>query len=75
MSSRAEGTTRGRPTRSARAKKTVIATDAVKRAIEEDGEVTVTVVPIIEPLPYDNVEERYTKDPVHIGYVRILTYR
>jgi tyrosinase len=57
-----------------KAKKVVVATDAVKRAIEEGGEVTVTVVPIIEPLPYD-VDPKYTADPLEIDYVRIITYR
>jgi tyrosinase len=56
------------------AKKVVIATDAVKRAIAEHSEVTVTVVPVIEPLPYE-IDEEYTNDPVGIGYVRIITYR
>ena len=55
-------------------KKVVIATEPVKRAIEQHQEITVTVVPVIEPLPYD-VDEKYTKDPVGIGYVRIITYR
>jgi hypothetical protein len=55
------------------ATKVVIATDAVKRAIA-DGEATVTVVPIIEPLPYE-VDPKYTEDPLEIGYVRIITYR
>ncbi len=54
------------------AKKVVIATDAVKRAVSA-GKVTVTVVPIIEPLPYE-VDPKYTEDPLGIGYVRILTY-
>ncbi len=58
-----------------RAKKVVIATDAVKREIEQGNEVTVTVVPIIEPLPYDNVDSKYVEDPVDIGYIRIVTYR
>ena len=57
------------------AKKVVIATKAVKREIERADEVTVTVVPIIEPLPYENVDPKYTDDPVEIGYVRIVTYR
>src|SRR5437764_772490 len=35
------------------AKKVVIATEAVKRAIKEAGEVIVSVVPIVEPLPYE----------------------
>ena len=56
------------------AKKVVIATEAIKRAIEEGNEVTVTVVPIIEPLPYENVDSRHTEDPLEIGYVRIITY-
>jgi tyrosinase len=56
------------------AKKVVIATDAVKRATEQGNEVTVTVVPIIEPLPYE-VDPKYTEDPLKIGYVQIVTYR
>ena len=57
------------------AKKVVIATDAVKRTIEQGDEVTVTVVPIVEPLPYENVDPKYTEDPLKIGYARIVTYR
>jgi tyrosinase len=57
-----------------KSKKVVMATDAVKRAIEQKSPVTVTVVPVIEPLPY-KIDEQYTKDPVGIGYVRIITYR
>jgi hypothetical protein len=56
------------------AKKVVVATEAGKRVIEQDAAVTVTVVPIIEPLPYENVDPKYTEDPVDIGYVRIVTY-
>jgi hypothetical protein len=56
------------------AKKVVIATKAVKAAMQKDADVTVTVVPIVEPLPYD-VDPKYTEDPLEIGYVRILTYR
>jgi hypothetical protein len=58
-----------------KAKKVVIATDAVKRAVREGGSITATVVPMVEPLPYQNVEPRYTETPVDIGYVRIVTYR
>jgi tyrosinase len=54
------------------AKKVVIATAAVKRAIAQ-GEASVTVVPIVEPLPYD-VDPKYTEHPLEIGYVRIITY-
>jgi tyrosinase len=57
-----------------KAKKVLIATGVVKRAVEADGEVSVTVVPIVEPLPYD-ADPKHTKDPVDIGYVRVLTYR
>jgi tyrosinase len=57
------------------AKKVVIATEAVKRAIKEAGELIVSVVPIVEPLPYENVDPKYTEDPVDIDYVRIITYR
>jgi tyrosinase len=55
------------------AKKVVIATDAVKRAIQAGEPATVTVVPIVEPLPYE-VDPKYTEDPLRIGYVRVLTY-
>lgn len=57
------------------AKKVVIATEAIVRAIEQTDEVTVTVVPIIEPLPYEGVESKHTEDPLEIGYVRIVSYR
>lgn len=57
------------------AKKVVSATDSVKRAIERGNEVTVTVVPIIEPLPYENVDPKHTQDPLKIGYVQMVTYR
>lgn len=56
------------------AKKVVIATEAVARAVKEGAAVTVTVVPIIEPLPYEDVNDKYVSDPLQIGYVRILTY-
>ena len=52
----------------------MIATDAVKRAMNEGSAVTVSVVPIVEPLPYE-VEAKYTEDPLKIGYIRVLTYR
>jgi tyrosinase len=58
-----------------KAKKVVIATDAVERAIKGGGDATVTVVPIVEPLPYASVESKYIEKPVDIGYVRIVTYR
>jgi tyrosinase len=58
-----------------KAKKVVIATNAVKRAIQAGDNTTVTVVPIVEPLPYEDVESRYLEKPVEIGYVRIVTYR
>jgi tyrosinase len=57
------------------AKKVVIATDAVKRAIEQNNTATVTVVPIVEPLPYEGIDRKYTEDVLQIGYVRIVTYR
>jgi tyrosinase len=57
------------------AKKVVIATDAVKAAIKKGSDVTVTVVPIVEPLPYENVDPKYTEDPLGVGYVKIVTYR
>jgi tyrosinase len=57
------------------ARKVVRATDAVKRAIEQGDEMTVTVVPIIEPLPYESVDAKHTEDPLDIGYVQIVTYR
>ena len=56
------------------AKKVVIATDAVRRAVQAGDKVTITVVPIVAPLPYET-EPRHTKRPVGIGYVRIITYR
>jgi tyrosinase len=57
------------------AKKVVIANEAGRAAIQEAEEVTVTVVPIIEPLPYENVDPKHIEDPLHIGYVRIVGYR
>jgi tyrosinase len=53
----------------------VVATEAVRRAVQSDGEATVTVVPVIEPLPYKPDESKHVEDPVDIGYVQILTYR
>lgn len=58
-----------------KAKKVVIATDKVKGAIERDGQATVYVVPIVEPLPYEDVDPKYIEAPVEIGYVRIVAYR
>jgi tyrosinase len=58
-----------------KAKKVVRATDAVKKAIGENGQATVTVVPIVEPLPYEDVKEDLIEKPVDIGYVRIVAYR
>jgi tyrosinase len=58
-----------------KAKKVVICNDAVNTALKEYSEVTVTVVPIVEPLPYDNVDRAYTDDPLRVGYVRIVGYR
>ncbi|HEX6652558.1 MAG TPA: tyrosinase family protein [Thermoleophilaceae bacterium] len=58
-----------------KAKKVVRATDAVRAAIERGGNAKVTVVPIVEPLPYANVKKEYIDTPVDIGYVRIVTYR
>jgi tyrosinase len=58
-----------------KARKVVRATEAVKEAIERDGATTVTVVPIVEPLPYETVERKYIERPVEIGYVRVVTYR
>jgi hypothetical protein len=55
-------------------KKVVIANDTAKKAIAQAGEVTVKVVPIVEPLPYE-IDDKYTKNPVDVGYVRIVTYR
>jgi len=57
------------------AKKVVIATDALAGAIQQGEDVTVTVVPIVEPLPYDDIDPKYVEDPLDIGYVRIVTYR
>jgi tyrosinase len=59
-----------------KAKKVVIATGTLTETIERgDGNATVTVVPIVEPLPYASVEPKYIETPVDIGYVRIVTYR
>lgn len=58
-----------------RAKKKVVATDAVRRVIQQGEPVTVTVVPMVEPLPYESVDAKHTEDPLEIGYVRIVTYR
>jgi tyrosinase len=57
------------------ARKVVIANDQGKKAIQQSDEVTVTVVPLVEPLPYENVDPKYTEDPVDIGYVQIVGYR
>jgi tyrosinase len=57
-----------------KAKKVVRAKDVLKQAVEADKSVSVTVVPIIEPLPYE-VDPKYTDDPVDIGYVQIISYR
>jgi tyrosinase len=56
------------------ANKKIIATKAVREAMEHSDSATVTVVPIVEPLPYQ-VDPKYTEDPLKIGYVRIVTYR
>jgi tyrosinase len=58
-----------------KARKVVRADEAVRKAIAAGGEVKVTVVPIVEPIPYDNVDAKHTEDPVDIGYVKIVTYR
>jgi hypothetical protein len=42
--------------------------------MEQGDTATVTVVPIVEPLPYE-VEPQYVEDPVDVGYVRVVTYR
>jgi tyrosinase len=57
------------------ATKVVIATAAVARAMELGDDVTVSVVPVVEPLPYENMDANYTEDPLHVGSVRIVTYR
>jgi tyrosinase len=58
-----------------KAKKVVIGNDVVKKAIADGGDVRLTVVPIVEPIPYEDVDPKHTEDPVDIGYVRIVTYR
>jgi tyrosinase len=58
-----------------RARKVVTVNDAGKRTIQTADEVTVTVVPIIEPLPYENVDAKHTEDPLDVGYVRVVGYR
>jgi tyrosinase len=55
--------------------KVVIANERATKTIAGGGEVTVTVVPIVEPIPYDNVDSKHTDDPLDIGYVKIVTYR
>ncbi|HVE69660.1 MAG TPA: tyrosinase family protein [Solirubrobacteraceae bacterium] len=54
--------------------KVVIANDQARETIQQADELTVTVVPIIEPLPYD-VDPKYTEDPLEVGYVAIVGYR
>jgi tyrosinase len=58
-----------------KAKKVVTATKAVEGAIERGGETTVSVVPIVEPLPYEGIDPKYVEEPVDIGYVRVVAYR
>jgi hypothetical protein len=49
--------------------------DAGKRAIQAADELTVTVVPIIEPLPYENIDKKHVEDPLEVGYVRVVGYK
>ena len=58
-----------------KATKVVVANEKARGTIAGGGKVRVTVVPIIEPIPYDNVDKKHTEDPVDIGYVKIVTYR
>jgi tyrosinase len=58
-----------------RARKVVIVNDSAKRMLEADDEVAVTVVPIVEPLPYENVDRKHIDEPVDIGYVQVVSYR
>jgi tyrosinase len=58
-----------------RARKVVIANDSGRRLLEAASEVTVTVVPIVEPLPYEHVERKLVEDPLDIGYVQVVSYR
>jgi tyrosinase len=58
-----------------KARKVVIDNGAVAKAVAEGGEARITVVPIIEPLPYDNIDPKYVEDPLDVEYVRVLTYR
>jgi hypothetical protein len=53
----------------------LIVTNSAKRTIEAADEVTVTVVPIVEPLPYKHVDRKHVDDPLDIGYVQVVTYR
>lgn len=57
------------------AKKVVIATKEIKRAAEQSNDLAITVVPSIEPLPYETIDPKHTEDPLKIGYVKVVTYR
>jgi tyrosinase len=58
-----------------RARKVLIVNDSARRTLEADDEVTVTVVPIVEPLPYENVDREHIDNPLDIGYVQVVSYR
>jgi hypothetical protein len=58
-----------------RARKVVIANESARNLLHAADEVTVTVVPIVEPLPYKNVEKKLVEDPLDIGYVQVVSYR
>lgn len=57
-----------------KATKVVRVNERARELIQREDQVTVTVVPIVEPLPYD-VDPKYTEDPVDIGGVQLVTYR
>ena len=58
-----------------KATKVVTTSKEGRAAIQGADKVRVTVVPIIEPLPYKNVDAKHVEDPLDIGYVRIVGYR
>jgi hypothetical protein len=57
------------------AKKVVICDDQGRRAIATSDRCTITVVPVVEPLPYEDVDPKHIEEPLEIGYIRIVAYR
>jgi tyrosinase len=58
-----------------KARKSVRATEAIRYAVQQGAECRITVVPIVEPLPYEDVDPKYEQEPVEIDYVKVVTYR